>query len=218
VLNNWFNYPISWIIGDNYYPDRDSIEFPLVDSGLLRINLIIDKPNCPDTIAKYVYVHIPPIIVDMPKDTAICRGQSIRVCSPNTENWHWSNGSQNPTITPQYAGIYTLTASNKCYSKDSSVWIEILDCDNELYVPNAFTPNGNGLNETFKPLFSRPEYIEEYKFFIYNRWGNLLYFTKDMYDGWTGYGSDEGVYVYVIEYKNQREKRKQIKGTVTLFR
>jgi gliding motility-associated-like protein len=217
VLNNWFNYPISWIIGNNYYPNRDSVEFPLIDSGLLEIKLIIDK-TCPDTVTKHVYVVIPPIIVDMPKDTAICPGQVIRIYSPNTDHYEWSNGTKGITLRPQYSGNYTLTASNYCYSIEKNMYVALLDCDNDIYVPNAFTPNGNGWNETFKPVFSRPEYIEQYKFFIYNRWGNLIYFTKDLYDGWTGYGSDEGGYVYVIEYKNRHEKSKQIKGTITLIR
>ena len=218
VLNNWFNYPISWIIGNHYFPNQESVEFPLVDSGLLTIKLIIDKPNCPDTITKDVYVIIPPIIVDMPRDTAICLGQTIRVHSPNTDRYEWSNGTIGTILTPQYSGYYALTASNYCYSINKNIHVELLDCSNIFYIPNTFTPNGNSLNDIFKPVFSKPEYIEAYKFFIYNRWGNLLYYTTDVYDGWTGYGCEEGVYVYVVEYKNIKEKRKQIKGTVTLLR
>jgi gliding motility-associated-like protein len=167
---------------------------------------------------KRVYVVIPPVLVDMPRDTMLCPGEYITIYSPNTDKFVWSDGTTSSRLYPRYSGIYTLTASNYCYSVDSAVLIELLDCANDIYIPNAFTPNGNGLNEMFKPVFTQIERIEEYKFYIYNRWGNLLYYTTDVYDGWTGYGSDEGVYVYIIEYKNRKEKAKQIKGTVTLIR
>jgi gliding motility-associated-like protein len=163
-------------------------------------------------------VVIPPVLVNMPNDTALCPGEYITVYSPNTDRFVWSDGTNGSRLYPKYSGIYTLTASNYCYSLDSTVLIELLDCDNDIYIPNAFTPNGNGLNEVFKPVFSRSEYLEEYKFYIYNRWGNLLYYTTDIYDSWTGYGCDEGVYVYIIEYKNKRKKQQHLTGTVALIR
>jgi hypothetical protein len=217
AINNYYHYRIDWIIGDNYYPNREEILFPLVDSGLLKITLIIDKA-CPDTIIKYVTVIIPPIIVNMPKDTVICEGQSIRVHSPNTDIYRWADGTVGATLTPTYSGLHTLTASNYCYSVDSAVSIKLLDCSNDIYIPNAFTPERNGLNEEFRPLFTRPEQLEEYKLIIYNRWGGLEFYTTQYADGWTGYGCSEGVYVYIIEYKNKREKTQQQKGTVILIR
>jgi hypothetical protein len=55
-----------------------------------------------------------------------------------------------------------------------------------MNVPNAFTINEDGLNDTFKPVFSSPESILKYNFSIFNRWGELVYQTNDPLDAWDG--------------------------------
>ncbi|MEI7595474.1 MAG: gliding motility-associated C-terminal domain-containing protein [Bacteroidota bacterium] len=89
----------------------------------------------------------------------------------------------------------------------------------KLYIPNAFAPGGN--NGVFKPitLFIDPEY---YNMKIFNRWGELIFESKDPNDGWDGTykGSpvSSGVFVYVCMFKNQEGLLMEKKGTVTLMR
>ena len=54
----------------------------------------------------------------------------------------------------------------------------------KLNVPNSFTPNGDGLNDVFLPIFNAESGVKEYKFEVYNRWGQLVFETGDLTTGW----------------------------------
>lgn len=75
-----------------------------------------------------------------------------------------------------------------------------------LYVPNAFTPNGDGYNDVFKPVLSQTAF-ENYEFMIFNRWGDLIYSTTEINDGWDGRHNNsdatDDVYVWRIKLKEQ---------------
>lgn len=91
--------------------------------------------------------------------------------------------------------------------------------DPKLYAPNAFTPNGDKLNETFK---ISGIFMEDFNMKIWNRYGELIYETNDMQQGWdaTYKGADApaDVYVYLAEGKGRSGKLATIKGSVTLMR
>ena len=74
-------------------------------------------------------------------------------------------------------------------------------CPVEIYVPNVFSPNGDQVNDFFKPLLI---YYTSYKMEIFDRWGDLFFSTNDPETGWNGRVNDQlalpGVYVYVIRY------------------
>ena len=88
-----------------------------------------------------------------------------------------------------------------------------------MFVPNAFTPDGKGLNETFKPSISG---MKDYKMAIYTRWGQKIFETKNPDEGWDGTASgslaQDGVYVYTIEFTDFRDKLYQFSGTIHLLR
>ncbi len=88
--------------------------------------------------------------------------------------------------------------------------------EDELYIPNAFAPKGS-LNTIFLPY---TQYIEktDYHFMIFNRYGEKIWETENDYTPWEGVGCQQGVYVYLITYKNARGEYKERKGTVTLIR
>lgn len=88
----------------------------------------------------------------------------------------------------------------------------------ELYLPNAFTPNDDGKNTIFLPVFTNPDEIEEYRMEIYNRWGTLVFRTEEPTFGWDGANAIEGVYAVVVRYKSRGQKAKIVKGSVTLVR
>ncbi len=60
-----------------------------------------------------------------------------------------------------------------------------------IWIPNAFTPNGDTKNEIFSPVFSDPSYIVKYQMLIFDRWGNLIFNTEDQYKGWDGKTKNE---------------------------
>ena len=91
-----------------------------------------------------------------------------------------------------------------------------------IYVPNAFTPNGDGLNENFKPSLSGVD-TEGYEFFIFNRWGELLYETNNLTHGWNGTYQGKlvrnGVYIWTISLKDQYTGvRRSFNGHVTVIK
>jgi gliding motility-associated-like protein len=88
----------------------------------------------------------------------------------------------------------------------------------EIYIPNSFTPNGDKTNDT---LFVKGVGIQEFKFRIYNRWGELVFETDRLDKGWDGTFrgeyAPEGVYIYTVSVKGFRENR-TMKGDVILLR
>ena len=89
----------------------------------------------------------------------------------------------------------------------------------EIYMPNAFTPNGDGLNDKIKPIF---KFVKDYTFSIYNKWGQKLFETKNIDEGWDGRNNKKvlttGVYIYNIQYINSNGVYKNKNGTITLLR
>jgi gliding motility-associated-like protein len=89
-----------------------------------------------------------------------------------------------------------------------------------ILVPNAFTPDGDIYNNTFKPVLYKPQ---QYEMFIYNRWGGLVYYSNDAYGEWdgnyNGKPSPDGVYVYRIVYNDYLYGLPQlVEGHVSLLR
>ena len=91
------------------------------------------------------------------------------------------------------------------------------------YVPNAFTPDGNQFNDVFQPVFTSGFDPFEYELQIYNRWGELIFVSKNSDIGWDGtyqnYDAQEGTYIWKINFKEAfTDKRYSINGHVTLIR
>jgi gliding motility-associated-like protein len=95
------------------------------------------------------------------------------------------------------------------------------------YVPNSFTPDGDTYNQTFKPVFTSGFDIYDYSLIIYNRWGEVVFESRDATYGWDGsYGSknqteivQDGTYTWVIDFKvSINDERKRINGHVNVIR
>lgn len=167
--------------------------------------------NCESEISVYLTI-LSPVVVEIEEHA----GQSFV----------W-NG-----ITYTEDGVYTQYFNNQ-YGCDSTVMLTLtLDGgvypgpdttagDQEeqvLYLPNAFTPDGNGKNEIFLPKFANPDEIEEYCMEIYNRWGTLVFRSEEKTFGWNGANAPGGVYAVVVHYKFRGEKPKVVKGSVIVVR
>ncbi len=87
----------------------------------------------------------------------------------------------------------------------------------KVYVANSFTPNGNNLNDVFKPQVSFAD-PTNYYFAIYNRFGNLVFDTEDYNEGWDGEDAPTGVYVYLLRFSDGSGELKTAKSSVTLIR
>jgi gliding motility-associated-like protein len=115
--------------------------------------------------------------------------------------------------------VQLIVENNGCRDtvvKNVNIYLDAL-----VFVPNAFTPNGDGVNDIFIPSISG---IEEgsYSFMIFDRWGKEIFSTIDLTEGWDGRKNEKevalGVYSYVIEYKEIMGITHKIKGIVALIR
>lgn len=115
-----------------------------------------------------------------------------------------------------------LTASN--YLGCSHTFCDSIFLEDEfaMYIPNTFTPNGNGQNESFGPVYSG-EQPEEISFMIFNRWGQLIYEVNSLDEFWDGnylgQPAVEDVYIWKIKYKlPESTERRTLIGHVNLIR
>ncbi len=157
--------------------------------------------------------------VSLGPDTVLCEGKTL-ILSAETPycDYLWQDGSTQPTYLVRGPGTYSVEVSNRCFSHWDAVDVDYEHCAQELYLPNAFTPNEDALNPVFLPIFTYPDEIEEYRMEIYNRWGTLVFRTEEKTFGWDGANAIDGVYAVVVHYKSRGEKEKTVKGSVTVVR
>ena len=116
-------------------------------------------------------------------------------------------------------GTYTLAITNNCGASTDTVLVKPGLC--KVWVPNAFSPNADGLNDVFKLQGS--EQITNFTMQIYNRWGNIIFETKNPLQGWAGLAKNKpqpiGTYIYKISFTNVVNNEVVVlNGTVTLIR
>jgi len=158
----------------------------------------------------------------LPKDTAICTYGKLELVPIGTyAKYLWNTNTTAKTITINKPGSYWLevTDQNNCDGKDTVV-VNQKDCMSGFYVPNAFTPKSNSHNDNFKPLLFGN--VKKFEFSIYNRWGQLVFHTTELYAGWNGQlagkDADPGTYVWSCVYQFDGEEVRKEKGTVMLIR
>lgn len=158
-------------------------------------------------------------VVNLGNDTSLCDGEAINFNAYNDgATYYWSNGVQAPDVTlyDYPVQLWVYVDRNGCYAKDS-IYIESA-CS--IYIPNAFSPNGDGINDVFGAISSQ---LNEYEIYIYDRWGVRVFFSnnlKDVWDGTNGWGIPYpvGTYVYYVKgtFRNGETFKKT--GNVVLLR
>ena len=157
----------------------------------------------------------------LPADSNLCKGNILQITVPGYKTYQWNSSSTNSFIDITTTGIYKLQVTDRfdCLGIDLLKVFFYTDCI-IIGIPSAFTPNRDGLNETFKPFIPAP--VTNYRMQIFNRAGQLLFETQDYKKGWDGSfkgnPQDPLAYVYYItlkDYKGTVEKRK---GSFVLIR
>mgnify|MGYP003939085657 FL=1 len=161
-------------------------------------------------------------VADIGDYHALCTGRdSVIGRAYSNVSYLWNTGERTPYIYPKKTGTYQLSVTNECGTASDTAFVEIFPCDDCLFLPNAFTPNGDGRNDIFAPVIKCPVY--NYRLRIYNRWGEEIFSSQDLSRGWNGMNGSEradvGVYAYLLEYNSANTRfRKFLKGNVTLIR
>jgi gliding motility-associated-like protein len=122
------------------------------------------------------------------------------------------------TLSSKQEYIFSISTPEGCLAKDT-IHIKVFEGP-AVYVPTAFTPNGDGLNDLLRPVYVGIAKLD--KFSVYNRWGQLVFSTSDIKKGWNGTtdgkASASGTYVWVIKATNSFNKSFVLKGTATIIR
>lgn len=164
--------------------------------------------------------------VNLISDTSICDGLEFTLrANSNKSNFLWSNFSTDSFINILQNGTYWVKVYNVCGIATDTVKIKIIDCDCNIFLPNAFTPNGNYVNEIFKPV-SNCEMVN-YHLQIFNQWGIKIFESTNPTIGWEGKLNNiiqsNNVFVYLLEAdlvnynKSSSIRHVSIKGNVTLL-
>jgi len=155
------------------------------------------------------------------KDTNTCVGKPIQLTPGLFQNYLWSTGEASQKITISKPGIYwvQVTDKNNCTVSDS-ITLKLSDNCSQLAIPNAFTPNGDGINDVFRPTINME--IVNYVFTIYNRWGKKVFETTDYTKGWNGningVRQTTGNYIYIISFLGNANKPFLEKGNFILLK
>jgi gliding motility-associated-like protein len=168
----------------------------------------------------------PDPIVKLPstiKDTIVCLGNKLQmnVATPNATGYLWSDGFNGEIREINQPGVFRVKAYNACSEDQRTFIVKIEKCPCDVFVPSAFTPNGDGKNDEFKPIVECV--AKNYRFQIFNRYGNLVFETSELNKGWNGKLNNTlqpgGVYVWIVEYKNPNDNQVNLKrGSVALIR
>lgn len=155
------------------------------------------------------------------QDQAICPGNTIQLNPQLNSLWQlrWQDGTTNPTYTVTQPGTYSLSAANNCGTTQDDIVVSKGIC--KVYVPTAFTPNNDGLNDIFR--VSGTEVITDFDLKIFNRWGEIIFETTDKMKGWDGKLKGKmlttGTFVYLLKYKELNAVKPAMqKGTFILIR
>ncbi|MCH8903669.1 MAG: gliding motility-associated C-terminal domain-containing protein [Bacteroidetes bacterium] len=163
--------------------------------------------------------------INLGEDTTICNGETILLDAGNIgASFIWSTGDTTPTIEASIPGIYHVKVAGKtgCASSDT---INIIndcgesECESQIFIPNAFTPNGDNLNDV---LFVMGDNIDLVRFIVYDRWGEKVFETSNIDQGWDGRFNGQllnpAVFAYYLEAVCPGNELIIRQGDITLIR
>jgi gliding motility-associated-like protein len=139
-------------------------------------------------------------------------------------SWVFTDSLANtPIVTRTFADTGTYCANLKVTNKhgcvDSTEQCIVVEANFTLYIPDAFSPNSNGVNDAFMP---KGMYIKNFDMYIFDRWGLMLFHSSDLTKGWDGKNNNhvcqEDTYVYLIKITDTQGKKHSYLGKVTLLK
>ncbi|MBK6699625.1 MAG: gliding motility-associated C-terminal domain-containing protein [Saprospiraceae bacterium] len=197
---------------------------------------VIDQMGC-DASSNFTINNATPLSLSLPQDTTIKKGISVDITAklnfnPGSISWIPTDflnctNCLDPVSTPDQTITYTLilTDENDCEIQDQ-ITITVIAEQADVYFPNAFSPNGDQVNDLFFPVFKFPITTTIQYFQIYDRWGELVFERRNGLKGevfeWNGMYNNHrvlpGVYVYSIQFMGDDHTPQNRTGEITLLR
>ncbi len=203
-------------------------KFSPTTTGDMRYKVVWeDAWTCQDSGYAEINVLPRPELNATPELDTVGYGEAVHIASENCEYYLWSPadflddpGSATPIARPEHDMEYIVTGTNifGCLGRDT-VRI-IVDFNEHLFVPNAFTPNADGKNDRFR--VHNLTFQNVISFEVFDRWGNEVYGGSNSRQGWDGLINGEqaptGAYYYRIEIGAPEQENRVYSGSVTLLR
>jgi gliding motility-associated-like protein len=224
-----------WTFGDGSGSDQAAPSHLYTQTGLYTVKLVLTSSDgcvSEGIVTDSVLIYDPSVAAFESSPSSVSElTPTVRFKNEavNAHTWKWEFGDQHgsddwdPVHTYDVKGSYLVTLRTMSIHgcRDSvQKRVEIVP-EFSFYVPNAFTPNGDGINDIFN---GKGEEIVDFSMIIFDRWGNLIYSTDDKDTGWDGRangGSEiaqNDVYVYKITLHDFRGNRHNYEGSVTLVK
>jgi gliding motility-associated-like protein len=215
-----------WDFGDQGYSTGNNVQHIYRDSANYPVRLIATASNgCVATVLKNIFINS--VKADAGKDTLVLPLAVFQLHGSGGSIYSWMPGTglSNPDISSPMGNIndditYHLTVKTVEGCTDTASVKVVVFKGSDIYVPNAFTPNNDGLNDVLKPYFIG---IKSLDFFsIYDRWGKKVFSTNEMNKGWDGYSngkiSETSTYVWVLKATDVVGRVYNLKGSFTLIK
>ncbi len=225
------NYNWNFNNGNPPVSIKDPLPVIFTTVGATDVTLIATALGCenfPSSLTHKVAVH-QQVPGTRYRDITVPQGSSkfIHARGDVGTIYSWTPTIQLSTSSKQYTEftavddvLYHIEIINK-YSCRTTDTLQMLVLKKPgYYLPTAFTPNGDGLNDVVKPYLVGMKSLKSFS--IFNRWGNLVFYTTKYGEGWDGkykgITQNAGVYVWILEFIDDRDKKISEKGTLTIVR
>lgn len=225
----------TWSFGDGMAATGPTVThcFPAGDHDVtLTVSTLNGDPRCPGSITEGALVHAWPVPMaqfSMDPPRATIDAPTIRFMDESSEavSWQWHFGDPDDSTSLQHDPVFAYDAVD-CYkvllvvestlgctdTTDSQICVED---QYGLWVPNAFTPNNDGINDTFFAT-STVRVPESFQLDIFDRWGAVIFSSNALEHGWDGSDIMDGVYAWKVRIKDTSGNMHEETGHVVLIR
>lgn len=232
-VNTAPGYTIQWNFGDTTFQTNNTSQITYTATHSQTVSFIIrNSRNCVVADSFKITFNSLPVADISASAVLVTPNTNVQLQTPfnNTYTYAWlpvnsvSNAAiYNPTTQPTQNTWYYVHVRdrNNCENQDSIlIRIQQTDCDAQFFIPNAFTPNNDGVNDVFLAKYPCP--LDEFYLIIYDRWGLQVFESRDINIGWNGMYKGEReqaeVYVYYVVYRPAGSSQKVVKkGNITLL-
>lgn len=190
----------------NWSTGATSQSIGVSETGTYAVEVVSDS-SCVAEDEKFVYI-IPSIPDLSLPDTLLCKDSEYAVDLSSYEDDAqiiWNDGAMDPQRNFTESGNYSVQISNQCDLIDASFTLEFSAFnadDRPFHIPNVFSPNGDGINDIFKVEKAREMEIRDFDMKVFDRWGNMVFESRDHEFGWDGRFKsppmNPAVFAYVI--------------------
>lgn len=224
-----------WLFGDGKISTLQSPKHKYKNVGIYDVKLVaVTDKGCFDTLSKPAIAKVNPnpkagfyYVKDRSWENEVDI-QFFDTSSGGPVKWNWnfasmgSSTDQNPKLyyVDTLTQVTTLIVTNGYGCRDTLTKVLFIAPDVVYYLPSAFTPNDDNINEIFKPIGLA--YALDYKFIIFNRWGDIMFKTDNPQLGWDGKYQgkpvEQDLYFYRLEFIGADELRHEESGSIMILR